>query len=180
MLVLCGQMQMQMQMRVFCAGNAGYPSRRPRVCPHCGEVGTMSVLPLLFDVVLCVVTMSLGAVDGMRLPNWYCTSPSCCRALFDVASCIPFGGRLVPAGVKGPALALQECMAAALASSELWPMSPVKPELVFEYEVLNWLRSIQFRCVSCSQHSARRVGDVVVDVVLLAAQFPWVESNGVY
>ena len=108
----------------------------------------MRSLPLLLDQCLCIVTMERGAVTGMRLPNWYCSAPACGRALFAVAACVHFGDRTVPRCVRGPVLPELECLAVALTAARLWPGSPVAFQVAFQYEVLDWMSSVQLQCVA--------------------------------
>ena len=140
----------------------------------------MRSLPLLLDQCLCIVTMERGAVTGMRLPNWYCSAPACGRALFAVAACVHFGDRTVPRCVRGPVLPELECLAVALTAARLWPGSPVAFQVAFQYEVLDWMSSVQLQCVArCACRAVVVVNVCRPDCVHSAPEFStmaWMEA----
>lgn len=140
----------------------------------------MRSLPLLLDQCLCIVTMERGAVTGMRLPNWYCSAPACGRALFAVAACVHFGDRTVPSCVRGPVLPELECLAVALTAARLWPGSPVAFQVAFQYEVLDWMSSVQLQCVArCACRAVVVVNVCRPDCVHSAPEFStmaWMEA----
>lgn len=122
------------------------PCQRPRVCPHCGTVGSLKILPQLVDEKFRLVSMARGEVVGIRIPNFYCSLASCRRALFSLSKCIAYGdSTMMPSNVVEPSITDEHARGVAFTAGHLWPGSPVscaEATVVFEYEVLNWIRSM--------------------------------------
>lgn len=127
---------------------AALPCVRPPVCPHCCATGRMVALPCLLEgLVLSYVSFSCGGrVDGLRIPNFWCTS--CTKSLFALAKCVaPDGSPYSLAHVTAPTLREDEVLAFVFAAARVWPGSPARPEVVFDYDYFRILRAMQTQYV---------------------------------
>ena len=129
------------------SGIAAIPCKTPMQCPHCALHGTMVRLPQVLSRSHSVCTLAHGTVTGMRFSNFFCTK--CLRALLSPSKCVPFGAGAMPAEVLPPAFVddNEGLFWVIVGSGNYWPTSPRQPRGVFEQNVINLSKSLQFRCV---------------------------------